>query len=309
MRRLRTVRNVHERTIEAPAKTVGALLDQLASAHDPLWPAPSWPPMRFDRPLGVGADGGHGFVRYHVTAYEPGRRVRFQFLPAGKGHHELTVEPVGPGNCLMRHVLELSQRRRDRPAWLLAIRWAHDTVVEELLDNAERVATGTVRRPSRWSAWVRVINRVLWERPVAVPIPSSAHLARAAFDRTDFVDAWQMRLRPGMPQTPEAWQHVMPGFTQHACQNGELLMGDDAGHLDFRASLLLHDSRVTFTTVVKIHNWRGRLYFAVVRQLHPLVVRTMLRRAHRRIARSTPSAGQRALPTEVPRHAADEHVP
>ena len=52
--------NVHERELPASAGDVGRLLDQVGSVDDPLWPAPTWPPVRFDRPLAVGADGGHG---------------------------------------------------------------------------------------------------------------------------------------------------------------------------------------------------------------------------------------------------------
>ncbi|MBU1073515.1 hypothetical protein KKG45_09740, partial [bacterium] len=73
------VRNIHQRTVDAPAAVVGRLFDGLASVNDPLWPADRWPPMRFDRPLQVGARGGHGLVRYDVGASEPGRSIRFDF--------------------------------------------------------------------------------------------------------------------------------------------------------------------------------------------------------------------------------------
>ncbi|MGP3952653.1 DUF2867 domain-containing protein [Streptomyces sp. 7N604] len=293
---MRTVRNVHERTIEAPAETVGALLDQLSSPLDPLFPTPAWPPMRFDRPLGVGATGGHGFVRYAVAAYEPGRRVRFAFGPPMNGHHGIAVEPLGPGRCRVRHTLEAEQRPTLWVGWALAVRWMHDTVVEEIFDNVERVATGAVRRPVRWSPWVRLLNRLVWDRPAAVEIPAAARLARTAFERTDFHDAWQMDVRPGMPEEPEAWRGVLRGapFPVVGREGGEVLLGEDAGHLDFRASILVDDGRVTLSTVVRIHNWRGRLYWAVVKRVHPCMARTMLRRTHRRLALAAPSAGERA---------------
>ncbi|WP_328383012.1 hypothetical protein OHS81_05615 [Streptomyces sp. NBC_00400] len=37
----------------------------------------------------------------------------------------------------------------------------------------------------------------------------------------------------------------------------------------------------------------ARLYCAVVRRVHPFVVRTVLRRFHRRLALAAPSAGER----------------
>ena len=87
------VKNIHERMISSPIQPVGELLDSLSAPGDRLWPYESWPPMRFDRPLGEGAKGGHGPIRYQVTRFEQGRRVRFEFTaPSGfDGFHEFEV--------------------------------------------------------------------------------------------------------------------------------------------------------------------------------------------------------------------------
>ena len=71
--------NVHERTIAAPAARVGALLDTLSSDDDKFWPRENWPPVKFNLPLQVGAIGGHGTGPYTVSAYTPGRHLRFEF--------------------------------------------------------------------------------------------------------------------------------------------------------------------------------------------------------------------------------------
>ncbi|WP_407564660.1 DUF2867 domain-containing protein [Streptomyces sp. 184] len=289
---MRTVRNVHERILDAPATAVGALVDRLSAPDDPLFPSPAWAPMAFDRPLRVGAAGGHGPVRYGVTAYEPGRRVRFRFTPPDDGFHELTVEPLEDGRCRLRHVLESRMGPGDLLMWTLAIRRAHETVVREVLDNAELVVTGTVARPVRRTALVRLLQRMESEKATAAELPAGARLARGAYERPDFTDAWQIALRPGMPHDVAAWRDVLP-FPVVAQEGAELLLGRDAGHLDFRASVLVEDGRVTLSTVVRIHNRRGRLYFAVVRRFHPRVVRRMLRRAWRRRALGAPSAGER----------------
>ncbi|MEV5594577.1 DUF2867 domain-containing protein [Streptomyces sp. NPDC052496] len=314
---MRTVRDVHARTVQAPAATVGALLDRLAGDDDPLFPVPVWPAMRFDRPLGVGATGGHGFVRYRVTAYEPGRRLRFGF--PGGGHHAIEVAPLDAGSCRVTHVLEHRLTGARQAAWPLAVRWLHATVVEEILDNVERAATGTVRTPARRSRWVRLLNRVLWDRPTAVAVPSGARLARTAFARTDFQDAWQLPLPPGMPRDPDAWKGVLRGaFPEKGrattADGGEILLGQDARHLDFRASILVespaagpdgrtagHGGRVTLSTVVRTRTTGGRLYFAAVRRVHPVLARAMLRRTHRRLALAAPSAGEREWAARAPR--------
>lgn len=40
----------------------------------------------------------------------------------------------------------------------------HAAVVEDLFDNAEREATGTVVRPAAWSSRVRVLRRLTGDR-------------------------------------------------------------------------------------------------------------------------------------------------
>ncbi|TQK51867.1 uncharacterized protein DUF2867 [Streptomyces sp. SLBN-118] len=291
---MRTVRNVHERHIAAPAEVVGALLDRVSSPDDPLSPSPVWPPIRFDRPLGVGADGGHGFVRYSVGAYDPGRSIRFDFAPPSNGFHTLSTQPLDSGGCRVSHVLEQQQGLKSWLLWTLVIRPLHDTMIEELFDNIERAATpGTLTRPYRWSRRARLMHRLVTARPKATAVPAGAELANRAFATPDFADACAIPLAPGMPRDPHAWRDVLP-FEIQATAPNELLLGEDAGHLDFRASVLIADDTVTLTTVVRTHNWRGRLYFAVIRRFHPPIARRMLRRAYRRLVFAAPVAPLRA---------------
>ncbi|MCT7354426.1 DUF2867 domain-containing protein [Streptomyces sp. 15-116A] len=291
-----TVRNVHDRILAAPAERVGALLDRLAGADDPLFPSPAWSPIRFDRPLSVGAVGGHGPVRYSVAAYEPGRRIRFAFDAPSGGFHELSVEPLGSDRCRIRHVLEQDQPPMERLAWLLAVRAGHDTVIEELFDNAELAATGSLARPFRPGRYVRLLQRLAWDRPAAVDVPAGAALLRAAFPKPDYTDAYALELRPGMPTDLAAWEGVLRGSPVVDRTHDEILLGENVGHLDYRASLLLDKAagKVTLSSVVRLHNRRGRLYWAVVRHAHPVMARLMLRRTHRRLALTAPRAAMRS---------------
>ena len=86
--------NVHERTLNASITETGKLIDGLASSDDKLWPHDRWPAMKFDRPLEVGAIGGHGPIRYTVESYKPGRYIQFRFIePTGfLGSHRFEVE-------------------------------------------------------------------------------------------------------------------------------------------------------------------------------------------------------------------------
>ncbi|MBB5911700.1 hypothetical protein BJY24_000567 [Nocardia transvalensis] len=122
--------------------------------------------MRFDRPLGVGAVGGHGPVRYTVEEYLPGHWIRLRFTgPRGfDGFHEFTVHPAPDGTVELRHLLTLRPHGPARLTWPLAFRWLHDALLEDCLDRAEEAVTGSVRNPARWSPLVRALRAAVGGR-------------------------------------------------------------------------------------------------------------------------------------------------
>ena len=147
--------NLHHRTVRAD-RHVGGLLDGLAGADDRLWPHEHWPAMRFDRPLGVGAVGGHGPIRYRVEAYVPGTWIRFRFTaPRGfDGYHEFCVHESAAGTRL-EHRLVMAVHGPARLTWPLASRPLHDALIEDCLDRAEH--DPTPHRP-RWGRYVRALR-------------------------------------------------------------------------------------------------------------------------------------------------------
>ncbi|MGW7098842.1 SRPBCC family protein [Streptomyces sp. NPDC054838] len=155
------MRNIQRRTIGAPASEVGPLLDRLSTPQDRLWPTPAWSPLRLDAGLTIGSAGGHGRIRYEVSAYEPGSRVGFTFGPGLglEGRHEFTVVPDGPASCQVVHTASGRLTGGMRLLWPLAIRWLHEALLADLFDNIERETTGRVVRPARWSPWVRLLRR------------------------------------------------------------------------------------------------------------------------------------------------------
>jgi hypothetical protein len=314
------VRNVHERLIPVPVERLAPLVDRVGGPDDILWPSREWPAMVLDRPVSVGARGGHGPIRYHVTGYEPGRRVAFAFDPGMglAGTHVLTVEPVGPATSRVRHVLEGDLRGSGRVRWAVVIRWLHDAVLEDLLDRAETAAGTGSAQPARWSPWVRLLRLAMPSGARAVPVPETSLLS-AALPRVDYSDAFAVGCRPDDPVDPQAWLdavfHDPPrwvvaamgarealvglagidrsrpsAFAPLARTGDEVLLGMNERHLDFRASVLREPTRVVVSTVVQLHNARGRVYFALVRLVHPAIVRAMLDRAARTMSRSTTDA-------------------
>ena len=316
------MRNVHERLLPASADRLAGVLDDIGSDRDLLWPSPSWPTVVLDGPLAPGTPAGHGPIRYVVSGHEPGRSVAFDFAPETGvvGSHRLELIEVDAGSCLLRHTMEGTPTGRMRLLWPVAIRWLHDCVLEQLLDNAERLATGRCAAPHRPSAWVGVLRAVSARRPHLVELPDEAVLARASLPRVDFCDAYRVVVPAGTSADPLVWLQAtfadVPGWAGRLLRlrnrlapligvdrgdasafavldrtDREALLGTDAGHLDFRASVLVQPApattAVTVSTVVTVHNARGRLYMALVRVVHPVVVRAMLSRAARRMTDAT----------------------
>src|SRR5688572_25422834 len=158
------IRNVHERLIAASPSTLGEILDTLSSTEDRLWPVERWPRVRLDRPLSVGAAGGHSFIRYHVTHYEPGRRVVFQFDPPLliEGDHRFEVQAIDETHTILRHAIAGRVQGVMSWRWRLVVGPLHDALIEDAFDCAEYGALGSGARPARWSLQVRLLRA--WTR-------------------------------------------------------------------------------------------------------------------------------------------------
>jgi hypothetical protein len=146
-------------------------------------------------------------------------------------------------------------------------------------------------------------------RPVRVTARPSRLLADS-IARLDWCDAFEVRLPDGSSRDPAYWRRelfgpVRPGsrvsllairdqlvrplglksscsrgaarFPVVAQSPGEVVVGLDDRHLDFRASLAIvpgaqDGAHLLVTTAVQRHNLLGRCYFALVRLPHRLLV-------------------------------------
>ncbi len=118
--------------------------------------------MRLDRPLGLGARGGHGLIRYVVEEYRPGRSVRFRFTsPRGfDGTHELELEQVSVDAIRLRHTLQMRVEGLARLSWPLMFRPLHDALVEDALDRAEGYLKSPSVIPQQWTWRVHLLRRL-----------------------------------------------------------------------------------------------------------------------------------------------------
>ncbi len=308
------VHNVHERVLDAPAAAVAPLLDGVGGPHDVLWPSPEWPPMWLAGPPVIGMAGGHGLLRYRVSAYAPGSRIVFTLEPGQglSGWHGFEVVPLGPERTLLRHVVDGRAHGRMRVVWPCVLRPVHDGIVEQILDRAE-IALGV--GPARATRLSTIARLARWTSRPRARATEPAAGALSVLPRVDFADAFAVRLRPGMSTDPAVWASAIfddpPGrvrsllaareavvgligieragrsaFAVRSRTATEAVAGTNARHLDFRAVVTVEPTRVVLTTVVRLHNRRGRAYFALVRRIHPAVVAAMLTRAATRLGRA-----------------------
>ena len=169
--------NVHQRLLYASPAQVGALIDSLASPADVLWPGRAWPRMRFDRPLAVGAAGGHGPIRYTVESYLPGQSIRFRFTaPTGfDGWHGFEVLEATHSHCVLEHRIEMKARGRGLLTWVLAVKHLHNACVEDALSQAQ-AALGNEPKPVPWPVRVRLLHWLAaGGRRLAPPFPGRLH--------------------------------------------------------------------------------------------------------------------------------------
>jgi hypothetical protein len=167
------VLNVHERELETTIDRVGGLIDSLTSQRDRLWPRQSWPAMKFDRPLGAGARGGHGPIRYDVQEYSPGLYIKFHFTgPKGfDGYHAFDIITVSDRSVKLRHTVKMETRGLARLSWPLVFEPMHDALLEDALATAQ-ASLGLSPTIYRWTPWVRFLRWLLSggkARPQSIP--------------------------------------------------------------------------------------------------------------------------------------------
>jgi len=68
----------------------------------------------------------------------------------------------------------------------------------------------------------------------------------------------------------------------------EIIFGEDDKHLNFKVSLFQESSthviqRFTCTTIVKYHNWFGRLYFFCIKPFHKLIVPSIMKQMIKKV--------------------------
>ena len=156
--------------------------------------------------------------------------------------------------------------------------------------------------------------------------PRFVSMAFDDIDRPDFADVAVRPFPSGLPVDPETWaraifavssapmwvrwllglrQLLVPLIGVRRAGSGvfdvdrvsgeEALISEDDRHLDFRVAVGIDVTArlVRVTTAIRLHGWRGRLYFAPVRVIHGPIVQAMVSRAITRLAEDTQADPER----------------
>jgi hypothetical protein len=126
-------------------------------------------------------------------------------------------------------------------------------------DDLELLARATFERPA---GWIRALTRVRDVMMATVGVKSSREVGAAAAARGPVIG-------------------YFPLLSKSA---GELVMGADDRHLDFRVAMLLRTGaaggrELVLVTVVHCHNRLGRTYLAVIAPFHRAIARANLEQA------------------------------
>lgn len=152
--------NVHKRIIQQPISKIGELLATLSSDNDKVVATDKWPPVKLDKGLLVGSKGGHGFIKYFVTDYQPNKSITFQFTLKGfNGFHKFELTELNPNTTELSHTIDMNTKGSMVIKWILAIRWLHDAFIEDALDRVESHFLGTAKN-TEWSLWVKFLRKL-----------------------------------------------------------------------------------------------------------------------------------------------------
>jgi len=154
-----------------------------------------------------------------------------------------------------------------------------DSLIASLFAGADLLDAYAVALPSDASRDIGLLARAVLGQP-APWFRSLLRMRDAAVGRFGVKTSQQFRA-----EAKAIGAEHIDSFRVRARSERELVVGEDDRHLDFRASVLLRPRltepglELVATTVVHCHNSLGRVYLAVIRPFHHLVVRSNLQKA------------------------------
>ncbi len=111
--------------------------------------------MIFKKGLREGAIGGHGPIKYSIQKHTHGDFVEFKFIqPEGfNGIHKFEITEIEKDKTELKHTINMVLSGKGILTWYIAIKWLHNTLIEDCLDKAENHFL-TDKKQTRWNIWV-----------------------------------------------------------------------------------------------------------------------------------------------------------
>lgn len=153
--------NIHKRIIDQPKAEIVKLFNTLATENDMMLATDKWSPMKLDKGVKVGSKGGHGPIKYFVTAYQPEKSITFQFdLTGFNGFHRFDITELENKKTELSHIIDMTTTGSATLKWALAIRWLHDAYIEDAFDKVENRFSKDKKR-SKWNLWVKTLRIIM----------------------------------------------------------------------------------------------------------------------------------------------------
>ena len=152
--------NIHKRILNQPKSRVAELVKTLSTENDKIWPSEKWPKMRFETGIQVGAEGGHGPIKYTVEKYDPGEIIQFRFSkPRGfNGIHKFEIKELSENQTQIQHTIEMNTEGKATLLWLFGIRSLHNALIEDGLDKLENNFLEQPKK-TKWNFWVKFLRK------------------------------------------------------------------------------------------------------------------------------------------------------
>lgn len=116
--------------------------------------------MKFKDRIKVGANGGHGPIRYSVEKYNPSEIIQFRFLkPDGfNGIHKYELKGLKDEKTEIKHTLEMNTKGKSTLTWIFIFRPLHNALIEDGLDKLENNFSDT-KKSTEWNIWVKFLRK------------------------------------------------------------------------------------------------------------------------------------------------------
>jgi hypothetical protein len=156
--------NKHERVVNSSTESLAWTIDNPSGPDESFWPHEKWPPRITPNPIKVGLPASHsnGLVQYKVSEYIPGKRISYQFEPAGAtagldGRHFLEII-ARHKYTVIRHIVDADCSLKMWLRWIVFIAPVHNAIIEDTFDKVENRINSNSNKYTRWSLWVKFLR-------------------------------------------------------------------------------------------------------------------------------------------------------